>query len=161
MLPFADDLVSCFTEGKKKPKKPLDKHHSFSHDQICKPLHLCLSSHCLLSFRKLRFYDPSLQSFTGRYPHTLHLYSWVILGFQQNSRLSLLISKRQFVPLIYEFLPLSPFQGLSFLYLLLHLHLLLFYWIISVNVFLLLFIYLYLQFFFIIFKHIILDNHTN
>lgn len=36
---------------------------------------MCLSSHCLLSFRKLWICNPSLQSLTGKYSQLLHLYS--------------------------------------------------------------------------------------
>lgn len=36
---------------------------------------MCLSSHCLLSFRKLWFHNPSLQSLTGNYSQLLYLHS--------------------------------------------------------------------------------------
>lgn len=51
--------------GGPRRRQTSDRHHSFSHDPVYRPLRLCSSSHCPVSFRTLRFCDPALQSLMG------------------------------------------------------------------------------------------------
>lgn len=67
MLSPAKDLVLCFAEGGKDAQQNPEATRQASLMIKCKNLlSLCLSSHCLLSFRKLRLYGPSLQSLIGK-----------------------------------------------------------------------------------------------
>lgn len=112
-------------------------------------LYLCLSSHCLLSLRKLRFCDPLFYSIIEKYPQLLYLYSCVtvlsnrttfFLSLYQKANFpfdlwisSLLIFSRTFCQLpllsptsLSDFVLLGYFHGcsLSFIYLATHTHIL-------------------------------------
>lgn len=80
------------------------QHHSSSHDQIYRPLHLCLSSHCLLSFGKWSIIAIS----HWKAPST----SSPLLLLSNRTAVCLL-SKKQFLLLIYNFFPSHFFEDFS------------------------------------------------